>query len=97
LAQLWRLLLVSLESLVGTDQAPALARTLAIAGLTGHSARAGGLEIHRLGEDVVVTGPGLAEAAAHPQCASIEGPRPRSSARAPRLQSRKTTCLSARD
>jgi hypothetical protein len=55
LAELWRILLARLEDLVGTAEAPALARSLAIAAWTGLPAHARGVSIERSGEDVVVT------------------------------------------
>jgi hypothetical protein len=53
LEQLWRVLLTTLEGL-GTGDAPALARSLAIAALTGRPAEANGVRVERRGEDVLV-------------------------------------------
>jgi hypothetical protein len=53
LEQLWRVLLTTLEGL-GTGDAPALARSLAIAALTGRPAEAKGVRVERRGEEVLV-------------------------------------------
>jgi hypothetical protein len=55
LEQLWRVLLTTLEGL-GTGDAPALARSLAIAALTGRPAEAKGVRVERRGEEVLVIG-----------------------------------------
>jgi hypothetical protein len=54
LDELWRLLLTTLEGL-GAGDAPALARSLAIAGLTGRPAESEGVRVERHGEVVLVT------------------------------------------
>jgi hypothetical protein len=55
LDELWRVLLATLEGL-GTGDAPALARSLAIAALTGRLAEVGGVRVERRGEVVLITG-----------------------------------------
>jgi hypothetical protein len=55
LDELWRVLLATLEGM-GTGDAPALARSLAIAALTGRPAEAKGVRVERRGEDVLVIG-----------------------------------------
>jgi hypothetical protein len=54
LDQLWRVLLATLEDL-GSGDAPAQARSLAIAGLTGRPAQSKGVQVERRGEEVLVT------------------------------------------
>jgi len=54
LDELWRLLLATLEG-VGARDAPALARSLAVAGLTGRPAESRGVRVERHGEVVLVT------------------------------------------
>jgi hypothetical protein len=54
LDELWRLLLATLEGL-GAGDAPALARSLAVAGLTGRPAESKGVRVERHGEVVLVT------------------------------------------
>ena len=54
LDQLWRVLLATLEDL-GSGDAPCLARSLAIAGLTGRPAESKGVQVERRGEEVLVT------------------------------------------
>lgn len=67
LADLWRVLLSSLERVAGPRDAPILARSLAIAGLIGRPARAFGVAVERRGDDVVVTTPEpVRTPAAHP-------------------------------
>ena len=54
LDELWRLLLMTLEG-VGAGDAPALARSLAVAGLTGRPAESKGVRVERHGEEMLVT------------------------------------------
>jgi hypothetical protein len=65
LDELWRVLLATLEGL-GVVAAPSLARSLAIAGLTGRPAEAMGVRVERRGEEVLVSGPDLAMASIRP-------------------------------
>ena len=54
LADLWRHLLATLECL-GADDAPAMARSLAVSGLVGRPATAMGVRVRRSGEVVTIT------------------------------------------
>src|SRR3954447_8844177 len=54
LADLWRHLLATLECL-GAEDAPAMARSLAVSGLVGRPASAMGVRIRRSGEVVTIT------------------------------------------
>jgi hypothetical protein len=54
LAELWRVLLALLEG-PGSDDAPSLARSLAIAGLIGRPAAARGVRVERRGEEIVIS------------------------------------------
>jgi len=56
LAELWRILLARLES-VGAQDAPALARSLAISALIGRPAEALGVRIKRRGQEILITSP----------------------------------------
>jgi hypothetical protein len=67
LAELWRILAARLERVVGPRDAPALARSLAIAGFTGQTARAFGVGVERRGDVVLVTGPEPSPLRAHPK------------------------------
>ena len=58
LAELWRVLATCLEKVAEANEAPALARSLAIAGLLGRPARALGVGVEKRGDDYVVTCPG---------------------------------------
>src|SRR3954471_4269675 len=57
LADLWRHLLATLECL-GAEDAPAMARSLAVSGLVGRPASAMGVRIRRSGEVVTITSVG---------------------------------------
>ncbi len=57
MADLWRHLLATLEGL-GVEDAPALARSLAVSGLTGRPAEAMGVRVRRSGEVVIITSTG---------------------------------------
>jgi hypothetical protein len=56
LAELWRHLQATLEGL-GVEDAPALARSLAISGLVGQSSGAMGVRVERSGEVFTITSP----------------------------------------
>jgi hypothetical protein len=56
LADLWRLLLATLEQ-IGAEDAPALARSLAVSGLVGRPAVALGVRVERSGEVFTITSP----------------------------------------
>ena len=80
LAELWRVLLMILECLEAED-APGVARTLAVAGLTGRPAQAHGVCVERKGEVVLVFAAVPAEVAGVPgmaRCDRVcrEGPAP---------------------
>jgi hypothetical protein len=53
LPELWRVLLAFMEAL-GAEDAPALARSLAVAGLTGRPAEAMGVRVEPRGQDVLI-------------------------------------------
>ena len=57
LADLWRHLLATLECL-GAEDAPAMARSLAVSGLVGRPAGALGVRVERSGEVVTITSSG---------------------------------------
>ena len=57
LADLWRHLLATLECL-GAEDAPALARSLAVSGFVGRPAGAMGVRVERSGEVVFITSTG---------------------------------------
>ena len=54
LAELWRVVLARLER-EGIEDAPALARSMAVAALTGRVAEARGLRVKRRGADVAIS------------------------------------------
>jgi hypothetical protein len=56
LADLWRHLLATLEGL-GAEDAPTLARSLAVSGLVGRHAMALGIRVERSGEVFTITSP----------------------------------------
>jgi hypothetical protein len=60
LADLWRHLLATLECL-GVEDAPDMARSLAVSGLVGRQAEAKGVRVERSGEVVTIssTGPSM--------------------------------------
>jgi hypothetical protein len=79
LAELWRVLLTLLESL-GAEDAPGLARSLAVAGLIGRPAQALGVRVKRLGRGFLITSRGPVQSPSPRPC----GKSSRSHARAAR-------------
>jgi hypothetical protein len=74
LSELWRVLLTTLEDL-GAEEASVLARSLAIAVLTGRPAGASGVRVERQGADMIVTAPDRSRTPSRP--GARHGARPR--------------------
>ena len=83
LADLWRHLMETLEGL-GVEDAPALARSLAVSGLVGQPAVAMGVRVERSGEVYTITSPEPSQIRIMPgRRLGVRGRRSRRRARVP--------------